>query len=237
MAPIREYSNWNERFSDKQEKIDPYRCYYFMCEGQNTERFYIEGLINNRKALGIAPNIKIAHLEKTGKDKSSSTPKKLLELVDDYFKKNKGKFRKNFDKIILVFDLDIYEGKQNAFKKVVESATNKGYLIAVTNPSFELFLMLHKSNSLNDIIKPNEKDIVKNEWVHLEDGSQKRFINNLFYKTFGFNPKSEETVGELSKDLKIAISQEKSINQDYTKSHGVLTSNVGLTMENIINNK
>lgn len=236
MAPIREYNNWNIRDNDKSEQIDPYRHYYLLCEGQNTERYYFEKIIDIRKYLGISSNINITYLEKTGNDRSTSAPKKLIELADSFVSEKGEEFDLEFDKIILVFDLDIYETKQNDFTRVVESARNKGYLIAATNPSFELFLMLHKNNSLNDIIKPNEDDIVKNEWVQLEDGSKKRFINDLFYRIFCFDPKSDEAVGEFAKDLKIAIVQEKSINQDYNKSQGVLTSNIGLTMDNIIQN-
>lgn len=51
------------------------------------------------------------------------------------------------------------------------------------------------------------------------------------------NPKSDEAVGALAFSLKIAIEQEKRINQDYMQSQGVLTSNVGAVLDNIIQNK
>ena len=236
MAPLREYSGWNTRESETGTR-EPYNRYYILCEGENTEKYYFQQIINIKKLLGISPTIEIKHLEKTGSDRSTSDPKSLIKMADDFISEKEDDFNAELDKIIIVFDLDIYEEKQNALKKVIESVTNKGYLIAVTNPSFELFLLLHKENSVKEYIKPNENDIVKNEWVVLEDGSRKRFVNGLFCKVFDFDPKSSESVSDFAKDLKIAINQEKSINQDYTKSHGVLTSNIGLVMENIINNK
>lgn len=30
MAPIKEYSNWNKRSSNKEEQMEPYRRYYFI---------------------------------------------------------------------------------------------------------------------------------------------------------------------------------------------------------------
>ena len=36
MAPVRSYYNWNQRKSDTNEAIEPYRKYFFICEGANT---------------------------------------------------------------------------------------------------------------------------------------------------------------------------------------------------------
>lgn len=32
--PIHVYSNWNKRATDQEEKIEPFRHYYFICEGE-----------------------------------------------------------------------------------------------------------------------------------------------------------------------------------------------------------
>ena len=159
----------------------------------------------------------------------------MIALADDFIKKNKNKFDVNFDKIILVFDLDIYENDNEEFQKIIYDTNKKGYMLAVTNPSFELFLLLHKENSLNDIIIPNEQNIVKNEWVG-KNKNRKRFINDLFYKTFNFDPKSSDKVKAFVEDVAIAISQEQRINNDYTNSHNRLTSNIGKTIEKIKSN-
>lgn len=89
MAPLRQYTNWNKRDYDKEEKIEPYRKYYFICEGQNTEKYYFKRLIDLRKQLNISPFIDIIFLEKTGKDIGSSNPKSLIALADDFIKKIK----------------------------------------------------------------------------------------------------------------------------------------------------
>ena len=236
MAPLREYSDWNVREAEDEER-DLYKTYYLICEGENTEKFYFEKIINIRKELGIASNIRITYLEKIDEDRTASNPKKLIELAEKYIAEHEDSFDTELDKIILVFDLDIYEENHATFDDIIETAKEKDYLLAVTNPSFELFLMLHRPNSLTDIINPNEDDIINNAWVDKGQGKRKRYINDLFCNTFGIDPKSDETVGELANCLNVAIEQEKFINQDYTKSHGVLTSNIGLTMDNIIHNK
>lgn len=238
MAPIRTYTNdWTKRYTDDIEQVEPFRKYFFLCEGENTEKFYFEALIDSKKELGISPNVYLEFLEKTEEDRSRSAPQCLIELADKFVTDNDENFDKEFDKIVLVFDLDIYENKPNDFTTVFNDAKEKGYLLSLTNPSFELFLLLHKERSLIDIINPVEEDIVKNEWVIRDDGSRKRFVSNLFYETFGFDSKSNSQISNFVFDMSTAITQEKNINQDVENSQHILTSNVGKIIENIMNNE
>ena len=46
MAPVRSYTNWNSRTTDEEEQIEPYRKYFFICEGANTETWYFKKLID-----------------------------------------------------------------------------------------------------------------------------------------------------------------------------------------------
>ncbi len=41
MAPVRTYGSWDSRNSDQQQSEEPYRKYYFIAEGANTERLYL----------------------------------------------------------------------------------------------------------------------------------------------------------------------------------------------------
>lgn len=52
MAPVRSYYNWNQRKSDTNEAIEPYRKYFFICEGANTEAWYFEKLVDYKKRIG-----------------------------------------------------------------------------------------------------------------------------------------------------------------------------------------
>ena len=42
--PVYTYTNWNSRPSDNEEQIEPFRKYFFICEGANTETFYFKRL-------------------------------------------------------------------------------------------------------------------------------------------------------------------------------------------------
>ena len=80
--PMHVYENWNKRPSDQEEQIEPYRKYYFICEGANTETFYFKRLIDIRKDLDIHPLIDIRLLEKTEQDRNLSYPKRLAEFAE-----------------------------------------------------------------------------------------------------------------------------------------------------------
>lgn len=67
---IKEYTNWNKRPSDIDTQQEPFRKYFIICEGANTETYYFRRLIDNRKNLGIKSVIDIILLEKEGEDRN-----------------------------------------------------------------------------------------------------------------------------------------------------------------------
>ena len=86
--PVHTYTNWNSRPSDNEEQIEPFRKYFFICEGANTETFYFKRLIDLRKQLGIHPLIDIRLWEKTDEDRNLSFAKNLVHrFLINYTKK------------------------------------------------------------------------------------------------------------------------------------------------------
>lgn len=226
MAPIRTYTDWNKRPSDKKEQIEPYRKYFFICEGSNTEVWYFKKLIDLRKQLGIHPLISIRLMEKTGEDKTISNPKALIEFAERQKKVESNKFDQSHDKMVIVFDADIYKRDSAKYKEILE--LGEGNILAVTNPSFELFLLLHYDNSYEELIKPNEEEILENK-----KKGKRRVIAALFTEKSGMNPKENSSVGELASCIDIATEQEKLLNQDISLAIGNLTSNVASIIQKI----
>ena len=137
--PVHTYTNWNTRPSDKEEQIEPFRKYFFICEGANTETFYFRRLIDLRKQLGIHPLIDIRLWEKTDKDRDISYAKKLVEFAEIQKQNIDNGFDLDRDKMIIVFDGDIFEEKVQGYDELIASI-EKTDTAAVTNPGFELFL-------------------------------------------------------------------------------------------------
>lgn len=232
MAPFKEFKNWEKRKSDQEEPIEEFKKYYLLCEGENTENWYFEELIDNRKVLGIHSTVDLILLERTEEDLHNSSPKCLLKYADLLTANGAIDYDKDYDKVIIVFDADIFRDKDEEFKELILEMQGKGYWVAVTNPSFELFLLLHKDNSVNEHILPNEKELLRNKKTGSRTAMQTKFT-----AVAGFNPKTNKKVGELCANLDIAIEQEKSLNQDINECIGKLTSNIGNTIEKIRKDK
>ena len=135
--------------------------------------------------------------------------------------------------MIVVFDGDIFEEKVLDYDELVAEG-EKNNILAVSNPAFELFLLLHYENSYEDDIEPNAEQIIQNE----KDGHQ-TFIYKLLLARTGINPKKNSAIGELAKNIGIAIEQEKKINEDIHQCKGQITCNIvgllmifGMMMEN-----
>ena len=235
MAPIRTYSNWNKRSTNIEGQIEPYRRYYFICEGRNTERWYFEKLIDIRKTLSIHSNIELTFLEKTGKGKNLSNPKSLIKFADAQKKNGKISFDAKHDKMIVVFDADIFESQQNNYEEILALGREHNTL-GVTNPSFELFLLLHYTNSADEIIIPDSENIVKNDWVG-KNKNKRRYIEDLFRRKANMRPKKDSAIGELAYDVLVAINQEAKINNDIDNCRGVVTSNIGGIIQSIIDDQ
>lgn len=229
MAPVRSYTNWNSRSTDNEEQKEPYRKYFFICEGANTETWYFRKLIDIRKSLNIHPLIDIRLLEKTEEDKDISFPRKLIAFAESQKDNEDISFDRERDKMIIVFDADIFEEKVQDYDEVV-ALGEKENIIAVSNPAFELFLLLHFENAFEEDIEPNVEQIIKNE----KDGNQ-TFIYKLLLARTGVNPKKNSSIGELAKRVNIAIAQEKKINEDIHDCKGRVTCNIGKIIEEIKN--
>ena len=230
MAPIRTYTDWNKRPSDQEDQIEPYRKYFFICEGSNTEVWYFKKLIDLRKQLRIHPLIDIRLMEKTEEDKTVSNPKALIKFAEKQRGITENKFDQKHDKMVIVFDVDIYKGDLTKYNEIIK--LGDGNLLAVTNPSFELFLLLHYENSYEELIKPNEEEILRNNKT-----GKRRYMAALFTDKSGINPKENPAVGDLAANIDIATKQEKQINQDIHKAMGNLTSNIAAIIQQIRNDQ
>lgn len=226
--PVHTYTNWNSRPSDQEEQVEPFRKYYFICEGANTETFYFEKLIDLRKELGIHPLIDIRLWEKTEGDKNISFAKNLAAFAKEQKSLEENEFDSDRDKMIIVFDGDIFEEKVQGYDELIASIEEHD-IAAVSNPGFELFLLLHIDGSFEKYIQGHEVD-----FLTMVDGKYAYAYNALLDAT-GMNAKKNANIGNLAENVMIAIRQEKLINQDIYQLKGKVSSNIGLIIEGIIN--
>lgn len=226
--PVHTYTNWNSRPSDREEQVEPYRKYYFICEGANTETFYFEKLIDLRKDLGIHPLIDIRLWEKTEGDRNISFAKNLVRFAYEQKGLESNGFDVERDKMIIVFDGDIFEEKVQGYDELIASIEEND-IAAVSNPGFELFLLLHVDGSYEKYIQGHEAD-----FLTMVDGKYAYAYNSLLEAT-GMNAKKNPQIGTLAENVLVAIEQERLINQDIHQLKGRVSSNIGLIIDGIIN--
>lgn len=195
---LREFSNWNVR--DDKEEIEPLKKYIFLCEGSVTEVAYFKHLMKIRRKLGIHPFIDISILERTEGDVSISAPKRLVQ----------------------------FERGQPHYSDILENARQEKFVVGVTNPCFELFLLLHYENGFSEYIEPNASEFLSPK------GLKNKLAYTILKERAGVDSKSNTAIGKLAEFVTIAIEEERFLNRDINDCKGKITSNIGQIIDGIL---
>lgn len=125
----------NKRTSRRTPFREPKRRLLVVCEGKNTEPQYINGLAlcyrNTVLEITIPPE--------------RGDPRKLVELAKKNTEEAISIARRNkddnlkYDEIWCVYDKDDHQ----RFEDACRMARDNGFRLAISNPSFELWLLLH----------------------------------------------------------------------------------------------
>ncbi len=227
MPPLNSLDTWSMRSSVGSRK--PKSKCFFVGEGPNTEYWYLESLAVLLAKIDAPELIELRPVERTGDEKNQSAPRKLLEqacqIRDDA---EAFGFVPEMDRIVVFFDADVYKGDSKLY--ALDLAKFSGVAeVAVTNPSFELYLLLHLDDALENYIVPNKDEILGNGYV-----GRRRYVEKLASDALGFNVKRNERVGELAQRFGVAVMNERELNQNPLKAIGQLTSNVGACIMEVV---
>lgn len=227
MPPLIALDTWNKRTA--RPELMPKSLCFIIAEGANSELWYFTELAIHLAKQNIPERIELKPIERTEDDQNKSHPHALLEQAKHVRSGGFG-FNKKTDRIVVVFDTDIYKGNDKQFQKDLRAFSGVAE-VAVTNPSFELYLLLHKSDAYETHIKPHEKDILANDYVK---ETHRRYISKLANDVLGMNTKKNKSVAELAHHFGRAIEEEKRLNQDPSTAMDKLTSNIGKTIQGVI---
>ena len=117
-------------YARKSKKKIPRRIYIFT-EGSVTEPKYFREFIQYFK-------ISQAQVKVTDRESTASSPESVIKEMDYYKKSNP--FKTKNDIYCMVIDTDRW-GKN--LKVAVDDARQRGYLVALSNPCFEIWLLMH----------------------------------------------------------------------------------------------
>lgn len=200
MAPLNSLSTWSVRSAGGNRR--PKSKCFFIGEGPNTEFWYLSGLVERLARMDVPELIELRAVERTGDEKGHS--------------------------VVVFFDADIYKGDEERYLRELKAFDGVAD-VAVTYPSFELFLLLHLDDAVAGVIGPNEDAIVANGYVN-----RRRFVEVLASEKLGMNVKRNKSVGGLSERFGVAASAEPQFNRDPAKALGRLTSNVAARVLEVV---
>lgn len=222
MAPLREISNWTNRY-DYEYEIKPKRRYYVITEGSRTERKYFEIIDDNRERSKINSLLDIVFLRKEEDLKGHSSPKNLLTLIEQKRREliQKEGYNSELDRFVIVFDRDSFSSEEDYTGFVRQAKDNN--LLAITSPCFEIWLFLHQENSVEKIILNSYDNILRNCRV----SNNHSYVSELTSSILGMNPKKRIPKEILLDNIDVAIDQEKLLNNDVYKMFNNIGSNIG----------
>lgn len=121
------------------------RIFYLFTEGECTEKLYFENMFNTGD---YDVHINVIHADK------KTAPKQLVKRAFTTIKKSDAKPILG-DQVWLVIDRDSWDEAE--ISKVQEACRNRGWHLALSNPKFEYWLLLHFEDG-NNIRSPSNCD-------------------------------------------------------------------------------
>jgi hypothetical protein len=160
-------------------------------EGEKTEKKYFESLAVEYAASNI-------HIEVLVRTEKGSDPKTVIRALDKF--KRQYALKKGYDQLWLVADVDRW--KEQMLSEVAKLCHQKGYGNAISNPCFEIWLLLHIKNIL-EYDEPTLQEFRENK----KTGTRtrlKRELVNLLGSYNSSNPSIEPFIPHVDKAVERA---------------------------------
>ena len=194
------------------------QLFIIACEGEKTEPAYFNDLKLKFKNNRI-------HVELLKRQPGKSAPKHVFESCKDFKKEYK---LNSDDEIWLIIDRDRYEAQLTEISK---QCKNSNLFPGVSNPCFELWLLLHIKD-INDYDDLEKKKIYENKKVL--PAKKRTYINGVIKELLGsYNPSRIDTTKFLP-NVYDAINRAKEIDKPEEDWPQFLGTRVHKLVEKII---
>lgn len=204
---------------------EPKSKYFVVAEGDKTEIQYFQGIRQYKDEIGIKDLIEIVPVENEEKEHGQSHPLRKIENFNKSLENDNFTYSKDIDKVCFIVDRDKQNFKSDQYDKFLEKCNNYGYYAYVTNPTFELFLLMHS----NKIFEYEKEELFENKKVN----KNKRFLEIQLLNIFSCNKKNID-FNKFKNRIKIAIENEKEFCEDINELKNELGSNVGILLNEMI---
>ena len=209
----------------KKGNKEPKSIYYIVTEGDKTELQYFAGINKNREKIGIKPLVEIITIENEENEFGQSHPLRKIENFNKSLENDKFTYSKEIDKVCFIVDRDKRNFKDYQYDDFVQKCNKYGYFPYISNPTFEIFLLMHS----NKIFEFEEKDLLENKKVN----RNKKFLEIHLSNIFACN-KRNIYFDNFRNRIKTAIKNEKEFCEDINELKYKLGSNVGILINEMI---
>ena len=154
--------------------------------------------------------------------------KELAQNFPQYFESQNITYSDTVDKLNIVIDRDKQNFKDNQYDDVVKFCTENNVRLYVSNPTFEFWLMLHFSEVENE----DKNKMLENKYV----SKSRRYLEKRLHDLCKYK-KNQLDFKKFEPYIKDAIKREKLFAENVIDLKNKLGSNVGLLIDEMLNNK
>ena len=204
------------------ESQDTKEVYLISIAGEGkTEEQYFDGIHN----LDSSDIIKVERLEKKDRTDTKSHPNHVIELLDE---------RKEYwqehgieaNELWMVVDRDKQNVSEEQLNAIIDKCKKEGYNLALSNPAFELWLLMH----ISDLKEYSKEDLLNNEKVN----NTRRFIDKELSTILGGYNKKNLKFENFEAKIKDAILNAKGFPTDNNSLLKELGTSVCILVDKLI---
>jgi hypothetical protein len=151
------------KFKDGKPKL-----YIIAAEGYKTEANYFTELVNQYRENFNATNIHVEFIDRL--ESGDSDPNSVYQTINQFAQIAQiYGLKENYDELWLIIDTDDYENRRQSIINIVQQCnTNSLYKLGLSNPCFELWLILHfvdLETGIKDYISQENKDKTLKDYI------------------------------------------------------------------------
>jgi len=208
-----------------EEELNPKKIIIISCEGSNTEPEYFKA-IKEKLSKYISALIKIEVIPKSA---GASEPKDIVCNLDEFLHTEYDYKYEYDDELWVVWDREKVQARKKHILEILPECKRKNYNIAMTNPLFEFWLLLH----VDDISNYDKEILFVNDWD--TPSKNRRYIDKVLSNILdkGYNKKNFNRDIVTKSNIDKALVQEKIFETEIEKIIDTLGSNIGDIVRNI----
>ncbi len=186
-----------------------------------TEEQYFDGIHD----MDTGNIVKVERLEKLDDTDTKSHPNHVIDLLDER-KEHWEEHGIAPNELWMVVDRDKQNVSEEQLNAIIEKCAVNGYNLALSNPTFEFWLLLH----IKDSSEYSKEVLLNNDKVN----KKRRFIDKELSILLNGYSKKEIKFEKFESGIKIAIERAKNLTTDNTELLNELGTSVCLLVEKIV---